>query len=497
VSKLSERQRLILTITVTVLVIGGLVALILGDRSEIESIQGEIASLDTRIQAADVEIRRTKDREDKVIVFRAVEERELAVLPTRQKIADFHRNLSTFLLSAGLRFQELPESMAVESELAKGIYVTRTGLTCQGDSPSLLNFLNMLENDPRLVAIKGLKVKAGMKDRTDPLAPVLHDVECHIETYYYSPKGTDTQQVHIPNEEARLQEPAIKEAIAAFQPERPDTYVLRPSASRRDPLVDPRQARPKIDEAVYQEQYARESKIVDDLDAVLQEINEKVETEKALVANGELFKADRLGKEIDLLLNELQARLAQVEQMKTVVIPELVAKVQDIRIRVDELGARRPQRSLTVTRGVAERTEAEVREAFDAGAYADVASMTSAWLAFLRDKQIDADAVAVVESISRLRTKAKTLSDFQAISVKVTGTIVDPVDPLRSVAMVNGRALHTGDKLDKEGEVVVGRVERHAVEFVFRGESIVVTRQGARPARGAPPAAVLATEKTD
>ena len=57
--------------------------------------------------------------------------------------------------------------------------------------------------------------------------------------------------------------------------------------------------------------------------------------------------------------DELQARLAQVEQMKSVVIPELVAKLQDIRIRVDELSARRPQRSLTVTRTVAERTLAD------------------------------------------------------------------------------------------------------------------------------------------
>ena len=109
-SKLSERQRLILTIVVSTLLTGGLVALILKDRAEIDTVRQEIASLDQRIRAADVEIRKTKSREDKVLVFRAVESRELAVLPTKQKIASFHRNLSTFLASAGLDFQELPES---------------------------------------------------------------------------------------------------------------------------------------------------------------------------------------------------------------------------------------------------------------------------------------------------------------------------------------------------------------------------------------------------
>ena len=52
-SKLSERQRLILTIAISVLFTGGLVALILKDRGEIESTEKEIASLDARIQAAD------------------------------------------------------------------------------------------------------------------------------------------------------------------------------------------------------------------------------------------------------------------------------------------------------------------------------------------------------------------------------------------------------------------------------------------------------------
>jgi Tfp pilus assembly protein PilO len=482
VSKLSERQRLILTILVTVLVTGGLVALIFSDRGEIDQIEQEIGELDSRIQAADVEIRRTPEREEQVIVFRAVEDTELAVLPTQQKIADFHRGLSTFLASAGLKFRELPESIPVESGLAAGIYVTRTVLSCQGDSASLLKFLNMMENDPRLVAVKGLKVKAGMKDPRNPDVALQHDVEVHLETYFYNPKTIHADRVHIPNEEARLQEPAIKEAIASFQPERPDTYVLRPATSRRDPLVDPRKSRPKMDPEAMREAWEREETIVIDLENRMADVNEKVEQEKALLAVGKLFEHDRLYREVDVLLNEVLARLSQVDQMKTVVIPDLVLRVEAVRSRIDELGSRRPQRDLAVTASVAEGTLADVRTAFESGSYSEVATLTSAWNTYLQGKKVHPDAMDTISEIARLRAKAKTLADFQTITIKVTGTIVDLQDPRRSVALVNARPLRAGDTLEDRTEVVVGRVLRDGVEFQFRGETIFVGREkGASP----------------
>ena len=124
-SKLSERQRLAITIGLSVLLAGGIVALILMDRDEIKQIEEEITTLEQRIAAANIEIAKIPPREDKVIVFRAVEKRELEILPTEQKIADFHSGISTFLASAGIGFDELPESKPEDSELAKGIRVTR------------------------------------------------------------------------------------------------------------------------------------------------------------------------------------------------------------------------------------------------------------------------------------------------------------------------------------------------------------------------------------
>jgi hypothetical protein len=473
VAKLSEKKRLLLTIGVTVALTGGLTALIFSDRGEIEGLQSEIEELDARIAAADVEIRKTREREDKVVVFRAVEARELAVLPDQQKIADFYRNLGKFFAAAGLKFRELPESQAVESDLAKGIFVTRNQVECQGDSPSLLKFLNMVENDPRLVSIKGLKVDgADTRNRrtADKEGPLLHDITVHLESYFYNPANLGFKPVSIPSEEQRLQEPSVKDAIAAFQPERPDTYVLRPSASRRDPLVDPRQRREKVDEDAEATEFKRQEKVVDEVEASHRDINELQEQLKALVLGGELFKADRLQAEIDGKVNELRGRLAQVSQMKTITNPTLSARVQAVQERVDEFLGRRVPRETTVTRSVAEKTLAELKEYFAKREYTEVATLGSAWADYLKGKEVDADARPLLAEIVTMRARARILAEAETIPISITGTIVDERDPARSMAMVNGARLHPGDPVDEKKEVQVFRVLRTGVEFKYQDE---------------------------
>jgi len=497
VSKLSERQRLILTIAVTVLITGGLLALIFKDRTEIEATNDEITTLDTRIRAAEVEIRKTRDREDKVLVYRAVEERELAVLPTKQEIANFHRDLSLYLAQAGLRFQELPESTPVESSLSKGIFVTRTVLTCGGESSALLRFLNMIENDERLVSVKGLKVKAGGRHRSRVDASdgkPQHDIEVHLETYFYNPESKTVIQNKIPGEESRLQEEKIKDAIAQFQPERPESYVLRPSTSRRDPMTDPRRARQTEDPAELERVWQREEAVVLDLERRVEEILEKVEQAKALLEVGDLFRYDRVDREIEVLLNDVLARLAHVEQMKLVTIPDLAMRIEVVKGKLEEVRSTRKPRSLRVTREVAEATLADAQQAFETGKYNEVTQLASQWVLYLDGKEIEPDARSAVAAISALRPRARIYSDFQSIPLRVTGTIVHPVDPKMSVAVINGRPRHMGDRLDESGDVIVGRISRVAVEFQYKGETIRIDRgtnsgkrRAAAPSRGSGP----------
>ena len=479
-SKLTERQRLVLTIAVSVVLTGALVALVFSDRNEIKEIEEEIVLIEQRIQAADVEIKRIPQREDSVLVFRAVEDRELAILPTQQKIADFHRNLSTFLMQARIGFKELPESQPEPSELAKGIMATRNKIKGIGDAAAVLTFLNMIENDPRLVAVKGFEIQAGDRRRlalakADEDKPVSHEFEVELETYYYAPERGNSLRVHIPGAERRLQETGLKEAIAAFQPERPDTYVLRPSASRRDPLVDPRERRTKVDPAELEAQWKEEQEIVDELEASYREIAELAEKEKAHGIAGQLFIQDRIRKEMDKLINALQARIEYVRDGKQVLISDLQVKVQDIQENLDSISGRRPEQDTRVTRDVAEDVLQRMKRHLEDGQYTEITTLASHWTQYLHGKKILAEAKPLIEEVNQLRTTAKKLSEFVAYGYRITGVIVHHTDPYRSLATVNGQRVRVGDVIKDRGGARVERITRREVFFDYKGEIIPVS----------------------
>lgn len=479
-SNLSERQRLVLTIAVSVVLTGVLLFLVFSDRTEIQENEEEISALDVRLQAAEIERRKIPGREKEVLVYRAVEKSELAVLPSEQRIADFHRNLSTFLSAADMRFQELPESSAEDSELAKGIRVTRNKLKGRGDATSILKFVNMIENDPRLVAIKGLKVKAGDVDRENPTAPVLHEVEVEFETYFYRPSKAGIHREHIPGAERRLQEPEIRAAIAAFQPERPESYVLRPSVGRRDPMVDPRRTREKVDPEERERQWLREEAVVIDLENRYRAISEKLEQEKALGVDGDLFRQDRLARQINMEINELRTRLEHTLHTKAVELPELEARVEIVVENLNRARGRRVDQELVVTRSVAQGVLDELREHFEKSEYAAMASLGNGWTSFLRGKRVTPEAHPVLAEIKALREKATILGEFEAMTWNIRGVIVDKLRRERSLAVINGTRVREGDSMDADGDVTIEAIETGCVHFRYKGELI----QRVLPGRG-------------
>ncbi len=490
-SNLSERQLLCLTIGVAALLTAGLLYLVFDDRGEIEGIEDEISALDSRLQTAEIERRKIPAREDKVLQFRAVEPLELSVLPREQQISDFHRDLSSFLTSAGIGFQELPESSPEDSELAKGIRVTRNRMKGRGVAGAILKLINNIENDGRLVAVKGFKVSGGEADRDDADAPVLHDFELELETYFYRPQRGAIRREHIPGAEERLQDPKMRAAIAAFQPERPDTYVLRPSVGRRDPLVDPRKEAETIDPAVLQDQLRKEEAIVIEMENRYREVAELLEKEKALERVGDMFRLDRIRREIDEKINDLRARLEHTAATKAVQIAELRARIDIILESLNRVRSTRAPKEVVVTRSVAEKVMEELQKLFEEGKYNEIDALGQSWMSFLRAKQVMPEAQAVLEQIKAVRAKGKVLGEFDGMSFEISGVIVDHENPQRSLANVNGKSVRAGDAIDAKGRVKIHRVERHTVYFAYKGEIIkhvvgrkkVATKRGKRSSR--------------
>ena len=479
-AQLSERQRLWVTIGASVLLSGGITALVFMDRQEIQDTDGEIQALEEQISAADVEIKKTKDREDKVIVFREVAPRELEILPQRQQIADFHANLTMFLTQAGAKLTKIPENAPKESELARGVYVTPNTIECEADSASLLRLVNMIEIDPRLVSVVGLKIHGGSRQKDADHAPT-HKVTLNLETYFYNPPATGVKMVQIPNVEMRLDDPKIHQEIASFQPERRDSYTLRPSASRRDPFVDMRREVVVEDPAATAVRYKGEETTTVDVEKRLDELREKSEIEKALIAKGNLFEADRIGQEIDLLLNELKLRLANITSLKSVSFPDLAGRVEHTRTSTEEVALIRKKqpRELTITLAVATMTRDLIAAAFRKGDYAEVSSLSVAWEQFCRGKSVDPASQALLDEIKTFRRRSKTLAEFHQKAIHITAVILNPNQPSQSVALINGKSLRVGDALDEGGQVQVQGIARDGVQFVYMGETIVIRREDA------------------
>src|SRR5262245_11711557 len=482
---MSERNRLLLTIGASVLLTGGITALVVLDRGEIEDTEAEIASLDARIQSADAEIRRTKEREDDVIVFRGVRDRELEILPRHQEIADFHANLTTFFSQAGARFTKLPENAPKDSEVAPGVYVTPNALECEAEAAALLRLVNMIEIDPRLVAVKGLKVKAGPKPK-DPEEKPVHKVSLALETYYYNPAASERRPpLSIPNEAERREEPAVAQRIAEFTPEKRDSYTLRASSSRRDPFVDVRREVIKEDPEKLRARLAEETTRVEAFEKRLDEAREKVEQEKAYVLDHKIFEADRISRDINVLLNEISVQLAAATNLKNVTFPELLARVDKVRTVLESVSASRRDlpRELRVTASVAKEVRGQIDAAFKKGDYAEVNSLCVAWEAFVRGKDVEPSAVPLLEEMKDYRRRAKVLSQFHSMVIHVIGVMVNATDPARSAAIVNKAVLKTGESIDGKGDVKVVAIRRDGVEFAYDGEVVFVPREDAAAIR--------------
>lgn len=476
-AKITERGRLWLTIGASVLVTGGITALVFSDRADIRTTEEEITAFDERIESADVEIRRTKDREDKVIVFREVQSRELEILPKQQEIAGFHQTLTTFLANSGAKFTKMPDNAPKESELTRGVYVTPNTIECEADATSLLRLVNLIENDPRLVAVKGLNVKAGARTR-DQEEGQSHKVRLHLETYFYAPPAKTKDAIAIPNVAERLEDPVIKKLIADFQPERRDSYALRPSASRRDPFVDFRKEIVAEDPELTRTRFQTEENITLDVEKRHDLIREKSETEKSLSGSGALFQYDRVRQELDELINELRVRVANVASIRSVTFPELMARNEKVRLALEEVATTRQSlpRVLAITVAVATETRDAIQKAFGDADYPEVNTITTQWEQFLRGKIVEEAAQPLNEEIRGYRLRSKKLSEFHAKGVHVTGVVVNKTQPAQSVALISGEVRHVGDAIDNKGEIIVAGITATGVEFAYQGETIRVAR---------------------
>lgn len=475
-TRLTEKQLLLLTIGITVLISGGLGFLIWSDFRTIEEERARKADLDGRIEAAEKEIEIRPDREYKVIANREISDREVAFLPEEEEIETFWEVLERFAQESGVRISEIaPSSIQRSGRDKKGAESTISTvpqvLSLRGSIDEFLRFINMVENYERIINVSEYSVNAG--EAPDEDGKQRHGIRLALTTFTYSKKIASTI-VSIPKYEEKKEHAEVKKALSRIKVQEKETYTLPLSIQRRDPFVSVRR-RPDSStgpvEGAPDPEYQRG--LIDNIVELVQSLQQGLSFEEELQRRGDLWRLTAQRKE------NREAYAACAENIATankdITIPELrdlfkkdvTVPWAAIQKRMEDMRNSNPRLGLQQVQDWKER----ISKLWDEKKWAEVESESRGFRDATKNGQhVEDDAKDLVQIIFELQRSAKVIDGFDKRKIEITGILYSPRGS--SVAVVNGKQMTVGEALDADGQVVVVEIGEDYVIFETEGVEI-------------------------
>jgi Tfp pilus assembly protein PilO len=486
VGKLSEKQLTIVTIGVAIVLTGVFATLIYMDFQTIDEEKARIETADGNIRKAQTEIDRMREREKNVIIYREIVERDAKVLPDAEEINEFWRRIKEFKETSGVqidRIDGLDNTRAGKHKGGQAITPLQIRLNVKADMGQLLKFLNLFENFERLVSITDLSIRANENAaKKGPDDRVRHDVTLSLTTYVYNPRGGSVKQVEIPNYERRKMDEEIQRGIRKNKNPNKETYQLKPSLERRDPLVNPRKPPETLGEGgkTLQQVYEEQKNLLDRLVLQYQFIEQNVEIERRLTQSSSWVKCVRITKQLDEQIKSLELEITKVRQQRLITIEELLEefeaqvvapfrKLQSVRVTRSDIPVRV---SLREVRDCLE----SMRASFDKADYGKVLDAYQAYKIYREGRELAAEARRMEEEIIEIARRATVVSDFESRDVKISALIVGKA---RAVALINGKSVAEGDPIEAGSKIILKEVRSDGCTFLYEG---VLIRRSTRKA---------------
>ena len=478
-NKFSEKQLLILTIGVTVLLSAGLGFLIWSDMRKIDEEEQRIEDLRQQIATADVEIRKIEKREFQVIANREISERETSILPEETEIEEFWDVLEQKAEESQVKISEITSENSGRKRAARSkkkskspIGSVQQGLKLRATVDEFLRFVNMLENHDRLINVVDYSIATG--EEADIDNKTRHDIRLTLATFTYSREIANTI-VSIPQYEEKRENPEVKQYLASIKVQEKEDYQLRTSLGRRDPFVNVRR---RVEEQP-DPNAGRDRKTQEEILASLVEdiINLRggLDLEDLLRRQNRLFLLAEQVKENRTAFGALAQRIGETQRDNLITDrdlqdefrEEVINPFAEIKERLGRIEDEKPR----VTRKQAEEFHVRVARFFDERRWKKVEDEVRSFRTLSKNgEHVEDDARTMASEIINFQRRARIIQEFDKRRIDITTILFSPNGT--SVAIINDKQIAQGDSLDADGKVIVVEIGENYVIFETEGVEI-------------------------
>ncbi len=476
-NRLSEKQLLITTIGITVLLCGGLGFLIWRDLNAVRSEETRTTELRAQITDAEREIGQIAAREYRVISDREMADKEVTFLPEESEIETFWEVLERFAVESGVRISEItPNSSRTDSKAKGPIDSVSQVLALRGTVDEFLRFINFVENYDRIINVTEYSINAG--ETADEDGKVRHGIKLALTTFTYSKKIANTI-VSIQSYEKKREHPEVKKWLSRIKIQEKETYTLRTSLGRRDPFENVRrQVQVDVDDGMDR---AAQQEMVDNLIEMVRTLQEGIEIEDHLRKIKDLFRLAQQVKENREAMAQLARLLDQVRLENLIRVRELQERfrteVQVPFLELQERLAKVREEEPRMTLGMVEEIRGRALKAFEAREWKKVEETVRNFMDVSRGGDwVEEEARSLVVEINDLLRRSQVIERFEKRSIEISSILYAP--NAVSIAVINRKQFIEGDALDGDGRVIVFEIGENYVIFETEGVEIKRTQNG-------------------
>lgn len=450
-------------------IIGGGAALALGiggmiymQQGKIDTLNDEVAGLETQISGARNLIEGNPTLEREVIALRELSEVIKGILPDEQDVNNLVRTLQAFSESSEVRIRGLKKKSTLGSGQQQNAFdrVAYT-LTLEADAFQLLNFLDLIETNSRFMRVPSLRLTSASRTQVEEDGFASHQIQLDVETFVYE-TGNDAKPVKIDGYE-RKRDLLMGEINRRKQALTVSTFVYRGDRGRRDPWLDPRSPMTSEGESALtvQEQMERVQDFVERTQKVLGE------WETAKTAEN-VIEEMMARASLEESLANLETDVRRIESEGSI---QYIPASRRLQIEVIEVLATL-RVALQSSEGGLGPTVEMLREVLDTmvehlerDEYALMLETYSTVEDRLEWAEADVIRKPIVDALRELARQAETVLEFELIDIDIEGVAIMEGAP--SAVLINGRSLAEGDLFN--GEILIRTIKSEEVEFVFRG----------------------------